>query len=63
MEGHLFLSTESRRCGTLGTRLHQQPPECLASELGLPLLDLSVVGEVAECSVRLRITYLSATLF
>jgi hypothetical protein len=36
-------------------------PEFLASELGLLLPDIHVVGKVVECSIRLGMTRLSAT--
>jgi hypothetical protein len=48
MEGPLFLSTKSRRCGTPGTRLRQQPLS--AWQASLILLDQIFLffGEVAE---------------
>jgi hypothetical protein len=33
MEGPLFLSTNSKRCGTLGTKLRQQPPSAWQASL------------------------------
>jgi hypothetical protein len=43
----LFLSAESRRCGTHGTKPRQRPP----SQPDLPAL-----GEVVKCSIRHGIT-------
>jgi hypothetical protein len=38
-----ILSSESMRRGTHGTRSHLQPPECLARELSLNVLDLPIL--------------------
>jgi hypothetical protein len=61
MEGPLLLSTESKGRGTPGTRLRQQPPR--AWQVSSILLDQIFLfsGEVAEYSVRLRMTCLSAS--
>jgi hypothetical protein len=57
----MFLSTESRRRGTHGIRLHHQPLS--AWQVSTILLDQIFLffGEVAEYSVRLRMTCLGAT--
>jgi hypothetical protein len=57
----MFLSTESRRRGTHGIRLHHQPLS--AWQVSTILLNQIFLffGEVVEYSVRLRMTCLGAT--
>jgi hypothetical protein len=52
----LFLSVESRRCGTHGTKPHQQSLSAWQASFNPSQSDLPTFGEVAECSGRLRIT-------
>jgi hypothetical protein len=61
MEGPLFLSTEFKGRGIPGIRLRQQPPS--AWQASLIFLDQIFLffGEVAECSVRPRMTCLIST--
>jgi hypothetical protein len=56
MIGPLFLTVESRRRGTYGIKLCQQPPSAWQASFNPSQPVLPVLGEVAECSIQLRIT-------
>jgi hypothetical protein len=47
----LFLSAESRRCDTHGTRPHQQPPSAWQASFNPSQPGPPACGEVAECSI------------
>jgi hypothetical protein len=47
----LFLSVESTRRGTHGTKPHQQPPSAWQASFNPSQLDLPILGEVAEHSI------------
>jgi hypothetical protein len=44
MAAPLFLSTESRRFGTHGTKPHQQPPSAWQENFGLDYSDLPILA-------------------
>jgi hypothetical protein len=56
MVGPMFLSAESRRRDTHGTKPHQQLLSAWQAIFNPSQPDLLARGEVAECSVRLGIT-------
>jgi hypothetical protein len=52
----LFLSAESKRCGTHGTKPHQWPLSAWQASFNPSQSDLPALGKVDECSIRPGIT-------